>query len=214
MNDRCDTIVNRNMLTEIILQIIKDLKWAASDVIFTDYYTSYKNLRRFLRYGEIPHSKEKIKSNQDSEDRQKFYNLLYQLRKQGFLKKNAADSKKTFFQITPKGLKHLKLLKIEKNFRWLKPKFKARKDYFKVVAFDIPEAKKRERDWLRHSLVNFNFSMLQKSVWIGDSQLPEIFFHSLRELDLLSYVHIFAVDKDKTGSLKDKVLNSPKKDLA
>ena len=64
------------MLTEIILETLKDLKWITTDVIFTDYFTSYKNLRRFLYYGRPRRSKEEIKADWQRKEPQKFYNLF------------------------------------------------------------------------------------------------------------------------------------------
>ena len=188
------------MLTEIVLEILKNLKWLTTDVIFTDYYSSYKNLRRFLYYGRPRWSKEETKADWQRRERQKFYNLVYQLQKQGFIEKKKGENKKTRWKLTLKGLRHLKVLKNRKVLSPLKSP-EDKKDYLKVIVFDIPEIQKNKRDWLRNTLVNFDFSMLQKSVWVGDSQLPEDFFSSLKELNLMPYIHIFAVNKEKPGTL-------------
>ena len=42
--------------------------------------------------------------------------------------------------------------------------------------------------------------MLQKSVWIGKTILPEELLDDLERLNLLSYVEIFAITK--TGTIK------------
>ena len=188
------------MLIEKILEILKDLKWITTDVVFTDYYSSYRNLRRYLHYGRPRRSKEEIKADWQRKERQKFYSLLYQLRKQGFVEKKKDSSKKTIWKLTLKGLRRLKILKNRKFLSPLKS-IEEKKDYQKIIVFDIPEIQKNKRKWLRSTLVNFNFSMLQKSVWIGETQLPEDFFHSLKELNLLPYIHIFAVNKEKKGTL-------------
>jgi len=189
------------MVEEIILEILRDLKWLATDVVFTDYYSAYKNLRRYIYRGRPSGSKQEIEAEQQKKERQKFYNLLSRLQKQGFIKKRKSDHKKTLWGLTSNGLKYLKILKRDKKFLFsLKPQTEGKKDYLKVIVFDIPEIQKKKRNWLRNTLANFNFSMLQKSVWMGDSQLPEDFFRSLKELNLLPYIHIFAVSKE--GSLK------------
>jgi len=41
--------------------------------------------------------------------------------------------------------------------------------------FDIPSDKRSERDWLRYQLKGFNYSMLQKGVWVGPFPLPQGF---------------------------------------
>jgi len=188
------------MLTEIVLEVLKDLKWWTTDVIFTDYCTSYKNLRRYIYRGRPAPTKEEIKANQQKRERQQFYNLLYQLKKQGFIAKKTNEKRKGFWRLTSKGLWFFKKIKNRKSRLFLKPET-IKKDYLKVIVFDIPEDKKMDRNWLRQALTNLNFSLLQKSVWIGETQLPEDFFHSLRELDLLPCIHIFAVNKEKTGTL-------------
>lgn len=188
------------MLTEIILEIIKDLKWIATDVVFNDYCSAYKNLRRYLYFGRPRPSKGEIKAKWEEKERQKFYNLLWRLRKQGLIEKRKNKNEKTLWKLTQKGLRYLKFLKNKKILSPLKFN-ENKKDYQKVIVFDIPETQKKKRDWLRNTLVNLNFSMLQKSVWIGDSQLPEDFFYSLKELNLLPYIHIFAINKEKQGTL-------------
>jgi DNA-binding transcriptional regulator PaaX len=188
------------MVEEIVLEILRNLKWLATDVVFTDYYSSYKNLRRYIYRGRPSRSKQETEAEQQRKERQKFYNLLSRLQKQGFIKKRKSDHEKTLWGLTSNGLRYLKILKRDKKFLFsLKPQTEGKKDYLKVIVFDIPEIQKKKRNWLRNTLANFNFSMLQKSVWIGDSQLPEDFFRSLKELNLLPYIHIFAVSKE--GSL-------------
>jgi DNA-binding transcriptional regulator PaaX len=194
------------MLKEIILEILRNFKWMATNVVFTDYCTSYKNLRRYIYYGGRPPRirKEEEKADWQRKERQRFYNLLYYLKKQGFIEKKSNENKKGSWRLTLRGLQYLKNLKSpkhKKSLLSLKPKDIAKKDYLKVVVFDVPENKKEQRNWLRQTLINFNFSILQKSVLVGETQLPEDFFHSLKEMGLLPYIHIFAVNKEKTGSL-------------
>src|SRR3989344_2266184 len=74
------------------------------------------------------------------------------------------------------------------------------KDELKIIIFDIPEAEKRKRAWLRSVLRNLEFTMIQKSVWSGKTKLPQEFISQMHKLNLLSYVEIFTISK--TGSLK------------
>jgi len=192
------------MLTEIILETLKNLEWLTTETIFTDYWTSYRNLRRFAYYGgRPPLSKEQRKAEYERKQRQQFYNILYQLKKQGFIEKKKDNNKKGFWKLTAKGSQYLKIIKHRKIFLPLKTEV-IKNDFLKVIVFDIPESEKKKREWLRQTLTNFNFSLLQKSVWIGETQLPEDFFNSLKELDLISYIHIFGVNKEKTGSLNKR----------
>jgi DNA-binding transcriptional regulator PaaX len=56
-----------------------------------------------------------------------------------------------------------------------------------MVLYDIPEAKKKERDWFRRQLQAFGFKMVQRSVWVGPAPLPKAF---------LSYVKHVGIEKD------------------
>jgi len=53
-----------------------------------------------------------------------------------------------------------------------------------LVIYDIPHARKRERDWFRRQLKNFDFVMIQKSAWVGPSPLPEDFRNYLKRIGL------------------------------
>jgi DNA-binding transcriptional regulator PaaX len=65
-----------------------------------------------------------------------------------------------------------------------------------IIIFDIPEKKKRYREWLRSELVEFNFDLIQKSVWFGPG-LPKEFVEYLDELKLLKHIKFFrATEKD------------------
>jgi DNA-binding transcriptional regulator PaaX len=188
------------MLTETILEIISDFKWMTTNVFFTDYNTSYKNLRKAMAYG-IDSVNEKTEKEIDRENRQKFYNLLGHLQKQGFIQKRKNENEKTFWKITKKGMDYLGVSKA-KNKLLVPIKAGAKeKDSLKVIVFDIPESHKKERNWLRKTLVNLEFKMLQKSVWTGEIKLPKNFFVRLKNLKLLNYVHIFEVNKKGTIGL-------------
>ena len=67
-----------------------------------------------------------------------------------------------------------------------------------IVSFDVPEKEKRKRGWLRSTLKNLGFRMLQKSVWIGKVKIPEAYLEDLKRLRLLSYIEIFAISKRGT----------------
>ncbi len=53
-----------------------------------------------------------------------------------------------------------------------------------ILMFDIPEARKAEREWLRRQLGVFGYSMIQKSVWVGPSPLPAEFEAYLKRIGL------------------------------
>lgn len=59
-----------------------------------------------------------------------------------------------------------------------------------IVAFDIPENRRRYRDWLREELAGFGFEAIQKSVWYGPA-LPAEFIEYLDECQLLEHIRFF-----------------------
>jgi len=61
-----------------------------------------------------------------------------------------------------------------------------------IVMYDIPHTNKKERDWFRRQLRNFDYIMIQKSVWVGPSPLPKEF---------LNYINIIGL-KDKLKTFK------------
>lgn len=64
-----------------------------------------------------------------------------------------------------------------------------------LLMFDIPEAKRNERKWLRKHLIKFDYFMLQKSVWIGPSPLPKEFLNYIKEIKLTDSIKTFKLAK-------------------
>ncbi len=64
-----------------------------------------------------------------------------------------------------------------------------------LLIYDIPEARKRERDWFRRQLKNFDFMMIQRSVWVGPSPLPKDFLEYLKRIGLRDQFKTFKLAK-------------------
>lgn len=64
-----------------------------------------------------------------------------------------------------------------------------------LLMYDIPHAQKKERDWFRRQLKNFNFIMIQKSVWVGPSPLSEDFSDYLKRIGLQKEFKTFKLAK-------------------
>ena len=64
-----------------------------------------------------------------------------------------------------------------------------------LVIYDIPEAKKKERDWFRRQLKNFDFVMIQRSAWIDPSPLPEDFLSYIKRIGLRKNFKTFKIAK-------------------
>jgi len=188
-----------------ILAILESAVFTTADLIdvFTSSYSeSYRKARRLMLYSPS-HRKSLVDSLQNAyQENQRFYNLLYRLRKDGLIKKNKDNNKrKACWLITKKGKEKIKELKESKEKNIPKKDYRIEKDYnLKIVIFDIPEKHRRKRNWLRENLIRLEFSMLQKSVWIGKTKLPQEFIRDIKELEILPYVEIFSVNK--TGSIK------------
>ncbi len=118
---------------------------------------------------------------------------LSRLRKNGLIKNN--DGK---WSITHEGRVKLSTRKnsIKKFFQPTKTVENRSKLKQLIIIFDIPEEKKRYREWLRIELVGFGFNMIQKSVWLGPS-LPKDFVEYLDEVGLLKFIRFFrATERD------------------
>ncbi len=145
--------------------------------------------------------------HQATEDKQKFYNLMYRLSEQGLVKKEKRGIK-TMLSITQKGKE--KFRDFKKYFTAGKyeqhpvmpsthhPKTKSASSI--IISFDIPEKEKYKRAWLRSALRNLDYTILHESVWIGSNTLPKELLDECRHLNMTKYIHIFSVLKKGTIS--------------
>jgi len=65
-----------------------------------------------------------------------------------------------------------------------------------LVIFDIPEVRKAEREWFRFHLKKFDYTMIQRSVWVGPSPLPEEFVKYLKYIKLFDCIKTFKLARD------------------
>lgn len=68
-----------------------------------------------------------------------------------------------------------------------------------LLMYDIPHTRKKERDWFRRQLKNFDFIMIQKSVWVGPSPLPADFSAYLKRIGLNKEFKTFKLAKSYTN---------------
>ena len=68
-----------------------------------------------------------------------------------------------------------------------------------IVMYDIPHEKNRERDWFRRQLKNFDYIMIQKSVWVGPSPLPKNFLDYVNLIGLKKQLKTFKLAKSYVG---------------
>lgn len=64
-----------------------------------------------------------------------------------------------------------------------------------IIIFDIPEKERKTRNWLRNQIKSWDFTMIQKSVWLGAGPLPEEFQQRAKLLGIKKYIKIFNVQQ-------------------
>jgi DNA-binding transcriptional regulator PaaX len=64
-----------------------------------------------------------------------------------------------------------------------------------VVMYDIPSDMRKERDWLRYHLKKFDYTMVQKSVWVGPSPLPKDFLNYIKKIGLFDQLRTLKLAK-------------------
>ncbi|PIP17727.1 MAG: CRISPR-associated endonuclease Cas2 [Parcubacteria group bacterium CG23_combo_of_CG06-09_8_20_14_all_35_9] len=104
--------------------------------------------------------KEQIQFCKSKREKNRFYTTIRRLKKDKYFQIKK-DGRKLKYLLTPKG--KTKVLKA-------KGKLKREKKWdgkWRMVVFDIPEKKRKNRDIFRNGLQEFGFKMLQKSVWIS-----------------------------------------------
>ncbi len=127
--------------------------------------------------------KKRKKQRQEEISIMTFNQIIFRLKKGGIIStsedilKITSEGKNIYLNKPPLLPKHL-----DKKLRM-------------IIIFDIPEAKRKTRDWLRHQLRNWDFNLIQKSVWVGYGPLPKEFFEHCSIKGIIDCVKIFPVKK-------------------
>ena len=108
-----------------------------------------------MEHERIAEEKEKEKK------KRKLYSTLYSLKRSEFIEEITGKKKKRY-RLTPKGI--LKILKIKIK---VAPKKKLENNQNLLVIFDIPETKRKDRDFFRRGLTFLGFERKQLSVWFS-----------------------------------------------
>ncbi len=117
---------------------------------------------------------------------------LYRLQKQGLIVK---DPKQKIFVLTQDGEKLL--LEVDNRMLIFQKHWDGK---LRLVFFDIPEIKKRWREWLRKELALMRFQKIQESVYVGKYPLPQSFYKEINYQELDDYVFVITageIDKQK-----------------
>ena len=115
-------------------------------------------------------------------------NNFYNLNKNGYLEKSDG-----YFKINKSGTELLSKNKKQylKNFN--PSENKNPKNL--LLLYDIPEDKKKERDWIRRTLIKYSFTMIQRSVWVGPSPLPKEFLEYVKSIGLKNSIKTFRLER-------------------
>ena len=117
--------------------------------------------------------------------KQVFNNNLYRLKDKGILSYNSEKN----IIINKNNLKQYTI------FRTIEEKPAG--DIKVMVLFDIPEKKRKIRNWLRSQLKIWDFEMIQQSVWLGRGPLPKEFTDRLQAFGINKCVKVLRVQSVK-----------------
>ena len=120
--------------------------------------------------------------------KQSINNTLCRLNKNGYISKE-----NDCVSILPRGRKYVENKKA--RFLTFGSPYKKESPKNLIVMFDIPEVKKAEREWFRFHLRQFGYEMIQKSVWVGPSPLPQDFLDYVKEIKLQDCIKTFKLAK-------------------
>ncbi|MFA5773093.1 MAG: hypothetical protein WC908_00240 [Candidatus Paceibacterota bacterium] len=115
---------------------------------------------------------------------------IYRLKKNGFL----IQDEDVFF-LSLKGVSYY-----TNPYRHIKEKIDKKNKI--IIIFDIPENKRKVREWIRSQIKFWDFEMIQKSVWVGYGPLPSEFMSRLRMLGVYDGVRIFNVQSKNSTVTK------------
>lgn len=121
-----------------------------------------------------------------------FSQFIYYLKKKGYIKIKNLEGKEGIL-LTKKGVEKALKAKLRSALPKEK-KLKRRKDgRCEMVAFDIPERKRKLRDYFRFGLQGLGYIKFQQSIWISPFEVMKETEKLIRELSLKPYVRIFLI---------------------
>jgi len=133
------------------------------------------------------------KEYEKKRSRKRFTWLIRRLKQEGYLKILKIKNNSAIL-ITPKGLDRIfktKLKLIDK---------KPRKDgKWQMVLFDIPESKRRKRDYFRRGLQYLGYKMLQKSIWVCQYDVMQETKDLVKRYNLKEYIELLLIQKIGLG---------------
>ena len=157
------------------------MKYSQDETTFSDELIAFlfscrsNSIRKKILW-ELVQKRRKISNNVYNQN-------MYRLKKRGII-----QDKNNMFCLSDKG-------KTLYNNPYIKMRKKPTKTNKIFIIFDIPEKKKKVREWLRNQIKDWDFEMVQKSVWLGYGPLPEEFLERLKILKVNDGVKIYNLQK-------------------
>lgn len=146
-----------------------------------------------LAYETRQARKRRLTTAFEKSERIKMQKFLYYLKADGLI-----ENKNSVLKLTKAGLAKLEKLKIRflVKSKLIACRQTIKKGCPKIIIFDIPEKMQKQRRHLRYLLRALDYEMVQKSVWAGETILPEEFIKEIKNLQLVPYLKIFSVYKE------------------
>lgn len=64
-----------------------------------------------------------------------------------------------------------------------------------VIVYDMPQKNRGEREWFMRHLKKFDYTLIQKGVWVGPSPLPRGFVNYVKSIGLGEYLKVFSLSR-------------------
>ncbi len=129
------------------------------------------------------------KKYRNDKNKRKFDNLIYYLKRKGYIKTKNLEKRKAII-LTKEGLsKALRASFIlegankRKDGKWI------------MLIFDVPEKYKKARNLLKSILINLGYKLFQQSVWISPYDVSDKTEKLLQLHSLDRYVKIFLIEE-------------------
>lgn len=123
--------------------------------------------------------------------------VVYDLKRQKYVEFDEGDS----VRFTNKA----KIKLIDKFVSLNQPDRKRR-----LVSFDIPETRRKQRDAFRRSIKQMGFRQIQKSLWVCDRNIGDMVEVTSREFGVEEYVAYFVVESSNIDKFINKILSKSK----
>jgi DNA-binding transcriptional regulator PaaX len=130
-----------------------------------------------------------IEEREREKKKRKLYSTLYYLKRNQFIEEITGKKDKQY-RLTSKGILKIFNIKIKSASN---PKKKLENNQNLLVIFDIPETKRRDRDFFRRGLMLLGFERKQLSVWISPYNSIKEVKEWVRICGIEDYVEYFFV---------------------